>query len=271
MYVGIDVGGTKTLIGVLNNEGVILEHDKYPTPKKYADFLAQLEQHLNLLKHHDFKAGGAGLPGLIDRQHGRIIDMGNLPWEDVPIQADLERICGCPMVIENDGKMGGLSEAMLLKKQYQKVLYLAIGTGIGVALIGDQKIDENLGDAGGRSLMLAHQGKLQSWEAFAGGRAIAERYDKPAHEITDEKTWRTICRYLAEGMIQLIAIMGPEVIVIGGSIGTYFDRYGKILTEELKKYELPMLKMPKLVSASRPEEAVVYGCYDLAKQVYGHE
>src|SRR5580704_7099500 len=123
MYVGIDVGGTKTLLTVLNNDGVIVERDKSPTPKKYKDFLAQLEQTLSHFEHHDFKAGGAGIPGKIDRQHGLVIHMGNLSWKDEPIQHDLEKIFDCPIVIENDAKMAALSEAMLLKHKYSKVLY----------------------------------------------------------------------------------------------------------------------------------------------------
>ena len=59
-------------------------------------------------------------------------------------------------------------------------------------------------------------------------------------------------------------------IVIGGSVGTYFDRYGKFLEAELKKFETPLVKAPALRGAARPEEAVIYGCYDYAKQLYGN-
>jgi glucokinase len=64
--------------------------------------------------------------------------------------------------------------------------------------------------------------------------------------------------------------MQPEVIVIGGSVGTYFDRYSQLLKSEIESYQIPLIKLPALVEARRPEEAVVYGCYDLAKQVYPH-
>ena len=266
---GIDVGGTKTLVAALNDGGEILEHDKFPTPKDYDDFLKQLDQVLSHFMHHDFQAGGAGLPGRLNRDKGLIVRLGNLPWLNEPIQKDLEAVCRCPIVIENDAKMGGLSEAMLLKDRYQKVLYVAIGTGIGVALINKGVIDTNIADGGGHSLTLEHRGKFMPWEEFAAGRAIAERYGKPAHDISDEKTWRAISRYLAQGLIHYMAVTDPEVIVLGGSVGSYFDRYGAILKEELQKYNLPLITLPELVGAQRPEEAVVYGCYDLAKQVYG--
>lgn len=270
MYIGVDVGGTKTLVAVLDEHGVIKESTKFPTPKKYDNFLLELRHTLAHFKTHDFKAGGIAIPGRLDRRHGRAITLGNLSWKNIPVQRDLEHICHCPFVLENDAKLGGLSEAMLLKNEYRKVLYITVSTGVGVALICDGVIDTSIGDGGGRALLLEHKGRLMAWEDFAGGRAIVKQYGKQAAEITDVTTWTTIARELTQGLQQLIAITTPEVVVIGGSVGTYFDRYGKLLAAELKKHELPIVTLPHLMGAQRPEEAVVYGCYDLAKQTYGH-
>ena len=72
-----------------------------------------------------------------------------------------------------------------------------------------------------------------------------------------------------QGFLQLIAVMEPDAIVIGGSVGSYFERYGKILKDDLKQFETPLLEIPPIIGAQRPEDAVVYGCYDYAKQVFG--
>lgn len=85
-----------------------------------------------------------------------------------------------------------------------------------------------------------------------------------------KNVWKTYSHSLAEGLLQLIAITEPEVIVIGGSVGVYFDRFTEALAKELDKHALPLVSLPELREAQRPEEAVIYGCYDLAKQVYGH-
>jgi glucokinase len=271
MYVGIDIGGTKTLVAVLNAHGVITEHAKFPTSKNYEEFLELLSSTLATFKTRDFRAGGVGMPVTVfDRKHGRGVSFGNLPWRNVPVQHDIERICDCPIVIENDAKLAALSEAMLLKGTYRKVLYVTVSTGIGIGLVVNGVIDTNIGDGGGRAILLDHKGKITSWEDFASGRAIVERYGKKAMDITDEATWKQISRDLAKGFIELIAIMQPEVIVIGGSVGTYFDRYGDLLAKEIEKYHMPLLTLPKLRKAERPEEAVVYGCYDLAKLTYRH-
>jgi predicted NBD/HSP70 family sugar kinase len=271
MYVGVDIGGTKTLAAVLTNEGVIVERNKFPTPKNYDEFLVQLRAAIEGFEHHDYKAGGLAMPVTVfDRERGVGVSFGNLPWKNVPIHTDVEKIFNCPLAVENDAKLGALSEAMLLKAKYKKVLYVTVSTGIGTAFVANGEIDHNFGDAGGKSMLFEHAGKVVPWESFASGHAIVERYGKFAEEIHDKETWQKVVRDLSLGFIEMIAEMQPDVIVIGGSVGTYFDRYGDLLHAELKKYDLPLVKIPPIVGAQRAEEAVVYGCYDYAKQVFKH-
>lgn len=269
MYLGIDVGGTKTLVASLNNEGVITESIKFPTPKKYHDFTLQLRETIESLKTKEFRAAGIAVPGRVDRKHGTGIAFGRLAWKNVPVQADLERIIHAPVVLENDANAGALSESMILKHDYSVVVYVTIGTGIGTGIIVDQKIDEAFEDTEGGFMLLEHNDKLMQWQEFASGRAIFERFGKRASDIDDEKTWKIISRDIARGLIDLIAMVQPDVIVLGGGIGTHYPKYKKLLNDELKKYETPLTPIPPIRQAQRPEEAVVYGCYDLAKERYG--
>ena len=66
----------------------------------------------------------------------------------------------------------------------------------------------------------------------------------------------------------LIAITEPDLIVVGGSVGNYLERYLDPLTKELKQFETPLLKIPPIEQAQRPDEAVIYGCYDLVHTYY---
>jgi glucokinase len=268
MYLGVDVGGTKTLVAALTDEGEISQQVKFPTPEDYDHWLLELRHTLAHFRHHDFHAAGLGIAGRINRKHGRHYSAGHLGWDNVPIQADVERIVGCPVALENDAKLAGLSEAML--RDERRVLYVTISTGVGFGLVIDGQIDQNIGDSGGNTIMVDYRGRHVSWESVASGRAIVERYGKKAMDIHDGATWRTIARIIASGLGELIAIAEPEVVVFGGSVGVYFDRFGHFLEAELKRYELPLLMPPALVKAQRPEEAVIYGCYDFAKQRFGH-
>lgn len=268
MYLAIDVGGTKTLVAAVDSRGVIKEEIRILTPKNYDNFLEQLADTVAKLSTSNFKACGIGIPGVIDHKRGYGISFSHLPWRDVPVQADVERIAKCPVVMENDAKLAGLSEAMLVK-QHHRVLYVTISTGIGTGYIVNRKIYPELSTQEGGQLLLEHQGKYVRWEAFASGSAIVKQYGKPMSDINDKRTLRNIARNIAIGMINLIAVLTPDVIVIGGSIGTHYQKYGEYLDEYLKKYDNPLIILPKIKAAERPEKAVIYGCYDLAKQVYG--
>ncbi len=268
MYLGIDVGGTKTLVASLEDNGVIVEKQKFPTSQNYEQFLKDLGNSLASLKDKDFKAVGVGLPGYIDRDEGNARAFGNLDWETVPVQADIEKIVGSPVAIENDAKLAGLSESML-KPEYKRLLYITISTGVGYSLIVNNKIDPNLGDGGGNTIMLEHNGEVMSWESFASGKAIVATFGRMAKDITDEPTLDIIARNISLGLIELVAITEPEIVVIGGSVGQFTDRFVKPLTKYMKTMETPLLPMPKIEPAIRPEDAVIYGCYDYAKQVFG--
>ena len=269
MYLAIDVGGTKTLVASLNEQGVIQECVKFHTPRTYASFREEVANTVVTLSTKKFIAAGVAAPGRINRKKGIGIAMGNLPWKNVPIKADIEKIAHCPVVLENDAKLAGLSEAMLLKKEYNNVLYVTFGTGIGTAIIINQQIHPAFADAEGGHILLEYGGKLQKWEEIASGKAIVRRFGKPASQITDPETWRQIARNISIGLLDIIAITQPEVIVLGGGVGRHFAKFENLLKEELKRYETPLIPIPPLRGAARPDEAVLFGCYDLAKEVYG--
>ena len=267
MYAGVDVGGTKTLVAALDNNGVICEKIKLATPKSYPVFLTELADCVSQLKTKDFRAGCIAAPGKIDREHGIAIDFGNLPWHDVPMQADAEKIFNCPMLLENDANLGGLSESMLLPSD-KRVLYVTISTGIGTGVIHNQIIVPELADSEGGHMLLEYHGKWVPWENFASGHAIVQRFGKKAADITDNKVWSRIAHDLALGFIELIAIIQPDIVVIGGSVGRYFDRYKEYFDKELSRYQNPLIAKPIIQGAARPDDAVLYGCYDLAHRRY---
>lgn len=269
MYLGIDIGGTKTLVASLNNDGVITERLRFETPKEYDDFVQALENTVAKLSTKDFLACCVAVPGRIDYKHGIGLDMGNLPWTDIPVRADVKKIVRCPVFVDNDANLAGLSEAMLVKHKYDRVLYVTVSTGIGTGIIIDQQIDPALANSEGGHMLLEHNDRLEEWEDFAAGSAIVRRYGKKARDITDEATWKHIAHDLAVGLIDLIAVIQPQVIILGGSVGYYLERYKKPLKEALERYEMPLVPIPPIIKAQRPEDAVLYGCYDLAKASHG--
>src|SRR3989344_1898514 len=135
MYIAIDLGGTKTLVGLLDHDGEVKKAVKFPTSENYQNFLQEIT------------AACMAIPGTVDRQNGIILHLGNLNWpKEIPIKADISTFLNCPVVIENDANTAALSEALIVKDMYQKALYITISTGIGSGYVVDGKLDEALLD-----------------------------------------------------------------------------------------------------------------------------
>lgn len=268
MYLAIDVGATKTLLAVFSEDGKLIHEQKIPTNHKYGQFLAEVA---SVIQNEHFKkqqisAACCAIPGRIDRDTGIGTSFGNLPWKNVPVRTDFEKIlAGTAVFIENDAKLAGLYEALIHKK-YKKVLYLTLSTGIGSSFIVDGKIDEAYADAEAGHMVLEHEGKLKTWEDFASGQALVERFGKKASELDNPFAWKAYAKDVARGLDALLAVLQPDAIIIGGSVGVHLEKFSTQLKGELKKYGNNMVPIPPIIKANKTEEAVIYGCYEYIKQ-----
>ena len=270
MYLAIDVGATKTLIAVFSAEGKLVEERKIKTKADYKGFLADLAAILqqDYFKKYTFGAVCCALPGRIDSQRGVVKSFGNLAWKNVPVQADISKIVSGPakVYIENDANLAGLYEAYLTHKKYRKVLYITLSTGIGGGVITDGKIDPTFADSEIGHMLFEHDGKLQRWEEFASGRALRQKYGMRASDINNPGIWQQYSKTVAKGLDALLAVLQPDVVIIGGSVGSYFEKFGHFLVTELKKYQNNMVQIPPIIKAQKAEEAVIYGCYTYIHQ-----
>jgi glucokinase len=272
MILTIDVGGTKVLVATFSEDGKVIKSEKFKTPVMYPDFIEELKKTIKSVVggNKGLSACSIAVPGTLDRENGVAIAFGNLPWENVAIRADLEDVINCPIYLENDAKMAAVAEADAVKELYKRVLYVTVSTGIGIGLTENGKIEQSVSDAGGKAIMLEHQGKIMAWEEFASGKAIVAQTGKMASEITDEADWYLVARNIAIGLIDLIVLLSPECIVIGGGVGAHLEKFQEKLFNELELYQSKMVKIPQIIKSNHPEEAVIYGGYLLAKQNMNH-
>ncbi len=268
MYGAVDIGGTKTLVAVFDAAGAVVEQAKFPTPASYDEFLIVARDTVANLTTNDFRAVGVAAPGKIDHEEGILVAAGNLNWVNTPIQADFEAIFGAPVRVENDAKLAGLAEAKAVGSDFSKVVYITISTGINIGVCVDGKIDKTLDEAEAGRMSIEHNGVMTIWEQFASGKAIVATYGKRASELEDPVAWGQIGRNIAEGLITILAIIQPDIVVFGGGVGNYLEKFKEPLLAELKKYENPLVGIPPIEKAKHPEEAVIYGCYEFAKDSY---
>ncbi len=267
MYLAIDIGGTKTLLAVFDESGGLVESVKFLTSQDYDEFLSNLSARLLAMKSgRKFASACVAVPGLLDREHGVVHALGNLPWLEKPIGSNVAAVLDTtPVILENDSRLAGLAAAQPLKDLFSSILYLTISTGIGGALISDGQIVRPLQDMEIGKIPLYYEGTLQHWENFAGGRAIVEKYHKKASEIDDDQTWQQIADAIGYGVAVASSTLQPDAIVFGGGVGQFADRFIPRVNQYMDQVLHAIAKRPKLMTAQNPEEVVIYGCYQLAK------
>jgi predicted NBD/HSP70 family sugar kinase len=268
MYLGVDVGGSKTLYALFTEDGQISSQHKIHTNQDYSLFLKDFQNVISTqFRDHQISHCCIAIPGSIDRANGIGLSFGNLKWKNVPIKNDISKILGnAPVFVEHDAALGGLSEAIDLKDSYRKVLYVTLGTGVGSAIVIDGKLNPDFSGNEAGQMVIEHDGQIRIWEDFASGRQLYEDHGKMASQIYENEIWQDFASKIALGLSPSLAILQPEVVVIGGGVGTYLERYDEPLRYELTKFENDLVKVPPIVKAKRPEEAVIYGCYDYIRQ-----
>ncbi len=265
MILGVDIGGTKTLLGVFDTMGEVVETLKFPTPKEYDQFLAELKTNFNNLKEKSFETAVVAIPGMLNRGKGTFLRAGNLSWHDVAIVEDLQTAVGITTLeAENDAKLAGLFEAQAFPDSL--VLYITISTGIGTAVVSSGRLDHAMLDSEGGFILISDGKQMLPWEKVGSGKAIKEKYGRLARDIDDSAIWDEITDIMALGVLDLCAVVEPDVVIIGGGVGSSFKKFGEMLTKKVAKLKPEIVKMPKIVGAKDAEMASLRGCYVYAQQ-----
>ena len=266
MILAIDTGGTKTLLTLFSNRGLAVKTCRFPTPADQDVYLTQLTDRVGTflqgIDTTQLRAAVVASPGII-RDNIIVWGGGNLGWKDVYVTKALRTALplGTPVFVENDANLGALGEVRALQQRPHTALYVTISTGIGAGVVTDGVLNPYLLESEVGHMPLEYDGRIKRWETFASGKAIKRTYGMFARDITSRRAWYRITDRISRGLLVLIPVLRPDVIIIGGSIGTHFEKYDDYLRKLLRKQLLPSIALPQIIQASRPEEAVVYGCY----------
>jgi predicted NBD/HSP70 family sugar kinase len=258
MIVVVDTGGTKTLVASFDKDGTLGPQVKFETPIDSTEYIQQLRA--TITENYGGKPVEAiivAIPGVI--KNGIAIWCGNLPWQNFDVESALAGTLGnVPIIIENDANLAGLYEARILEVIPPQVLYITVSTGIGTGIITEGRINPDLRNSEGGHAVLEFEGVMNKWQDFASGKAFYNTYGKYARDITDKQTWDQIADRISRGFLAIIPLLQPDVIVIGGSIGTYFDRFSEQLQSILHEKLPTHIPCPEFVPAENSELAVIY-------------
>lgn len=273
MYVAIDHGATNTRFALFNNRGKQLAFKKIKTNSDYDLFLNDLLSNTNtILRDNKAQAIVVATPGRFDYKKNVIKTFGNLHWKDIPLASDISKHFDCAVLTDHDCNVAAFGESIGgAGVGYSTVLYLTLSTGIGAGIIKDNKLVDALKSTEPGFMIFPFNSRPTEWEEFASGKAFIEAYGKTASEVEDKYIWKDYASRLVLGFAALIATVQPDVIVVGGSVGAHLDKFKEYLVAELEKIKSHMWEIPPIVLASDPENAVINGCYELAKSIHTHD
>ena len=144
LRVGIDLGGTKIAVGLIDESGRILARGSVPTKKDrpYVQIIADMAKCVQDTVMaggyavSDVSGVGIGIPGLPDMRTGKVIYCVNLHWQDVPLAQEMEQLLQKPITIGNDATVAGLAEyAAGASRGSTSSVFLTLGTGVGSGII----------------------------------------------------------------------------------------------------------------------------------------
>ena len=226
----VDFGGTKTSIATIGRSGHISEKQKFAAA---SSFDASMEQ---IGPQQGIAAAGVIVPGIYDPGTGTAWAPNLWGMSFHPVRATLERRLGVPVIIGSDRTGSVLAEQWLgVARGLEHVLFVAIGTGIGVGILcGGRPLEGAHGIAGAAGWMpigapwKPEYAACGGWESEAAGPALARRGGMSTAEAVVEAARlgdshardavRQNTEYLAMGIAALIAVFDPQMVVLGGGL-----------------------------------------------------
>ena len=261
MIITVDTGGTKTLIEAFDENGNKTFLDKFPTPRDVDEYVAQVSQ--AIIEKTDtgsIEALSIAAPGPI--KGDVLLRSPNIGWENIDLPSKFRtHFASTRIFFANDADMAGLAETRALDNVPTTSLYVTLSTGIGTGLCHDGRLSEATAVFEGGRMRLHYDGEWQHWEDFASGRNFRDRYNQYGSEVDDPEKWQDYAERAAVGFYAMIPLIEPDRIIIGGSMGTHFHKYGHFLLDALNRVIPGHMKRTTVSPAKHPEEAVIYGCY----------
>ena len=149
--IGVDLGGTKMLTGVLAGTEVRYKGREPSTGQSEDELVELLVREVNEAREArpDAVAVGLGIPATIDHDDGVAVSAVNLPLDDLPIRDLVSERVGLPVFVDNDGNVAALAEYLFgAAKGKPNTVMLTVGTGIGGGLILDGEVYRGATGAG---------------------------------------------------------------------------------------------------------------------------
>ena len=299
-YVGIDIGGTKINVGILNGENELIANKVAPIPEDKschsvlevaADTLCLLLEEQGIEKRYVFSVG-IGVPGTVSSDCRVASFVPNLGWRDEPVADIFKGLTGFPARVLQDSRAGAYGEYKAGSgKGSNALICITLGTGIGTGLVIDGKIYHgallSAGELGhipvaeqGRPCGCGKQGCLECYAAgkgldqtakeFYGGDATArdlfeaaEKGDEDAHFAINQAI-----NMLGKVIVSAINLLSPDCLIFSGGLSAQTELYLKPLVQYIREhsYKTEGQRELKIALAQWKENAPMVGAAIFGKE-----
>jgi glucokinase len=269
--VAVDLGGTNVRVAAVDSSGNILARRRTPTPRHEPTpgFLVNLIAEVAAeVSHRPDDAGGTdgievdhvvvGLPGVVDQLNERLVTGVNLPRQWVPLINEdwLADQIGLEVSLANDADLAAVGESELgAGRNHRDVVYVTISTGVGAGMVVDGRLVQGSLSGGelGHTIIdwpAAERGEPATVEDLGSGTAIerqaaasgmtvrgaelaaaVRRCEEPARSI-----WNRAITAVGVGVANMAWILSPQIVIIGGGVGSNADIVLPILREQLRRH-----------------------------------
>jgi len=295
---GIDIGGTNTVAGIVDNKGTILYELHFET-KKYSSINYLIQdiyiKYLEFQRESDINISGIGIGAPNGNYYNGYIEFApNLKWgNNIPIVKITENIFHLPVKLTNDANAAAIGEKFFgCAKEMNNFVVLTLGTGLGSGIyvngniihgehgyageFGHTKFDNidrlcNCGSNGCLETVVSSRGIKQTYKdiyfsehntIFLTEISVPDIYKLALqNDNIAYKTFEYTARILAKGLVNLITILDPEAIILFGGIANAHKLLIPIIEIEINKEVLNVFKnkVKILPSALLNKNAAVLG------------
>lgn len=283
--IGVDIGATDTYIGLVDIHDKLLAYEKIKTDTIHMpqDMLQAIGQRtLALLEGQGISVdqcvgAGIGVAGTIDSNQGVVRYSNNIGWKDVEIRNEMGKYLPIPIKVFNNADCAAIGETVSgAGKEYQDVIMLTIGAGVGGGIVIDGKTYKGKGVGGselghmvivedGETCTCGRKGCLEAYvslnallrdaKKISGREYALNEIFEGVYEKDDVLTEliNSYTKRLGIGIVNLINIFRPQVVILGGEISEYARELVTLLSDIIKDKcfggktsELPEIKIAEL-------------------------
>jgi glucokinase len=240
VVIGLDVGGTKILSGLVDRDGHVLQQREVHSPENsQGELLAVLDAAVEELLDERVQAIGFGIPSNLERGTGRVLHATNLPLQDLDLAARSRERFGLPVGVENDASVAALAEWRRgAGRGSNNLVMLTLGTGVGGGIViegrlfrGWAELGHIVVQEGGLPCACGGRGHLEVLASgHAGDRVARELYggDADAHVLIEHakagdsaavEALAAIGASLGAAIGSLVNVFDPDLTVVGGGFG----------------------------------------------------